>query len=206
MSASNSGFADHCSLFDSLYSLLSQRTLYDESSFSVYASKSREGVVMSRWNFGEETRYGVLGNEESTAKFAARVNSTLAPDHDRVARWRSILAAKFSRLCAKGGPMYVARFSYEVLPINREQAIDFIRREVEAASRARLKGRLLVPLTRAHGGSSLQFELELEKLDQLEAFRHRGLQSRNKKDNWMKAFSKILLSPPVVELLRIDGP
>ena len=102
--------------------------------------------------------------------------------------------------------MYVARFSYDVLPINREQAIDFIRREVEAASRARLKGRLLVPLTRAHGGSSLQFEVELEKLDQFEAVRHRSLESQNKTDNWMKAFSKILLSPPAVELLRIDSP
>jgi hypothetical protein len=102
--------------------------------------------------------------------------------------------------------MYVARFSYDVLPINREQAIDFIRREVKAASRARLKGRLLVPLTRAHGGLSLQFEVELEKLDQLEAFRHRGPESPNKTGNWMRAFSKILLSPPVVELLRIDGP
>jgi hypothetical protein len=100
--------------------------------------------------------------------------------------------------------MYVARFSYDVLPINREQAIDFIRREVEAASRARLKGRLLVPLTRAHGGSSLQFEVELEKLDQFEAFRHGALESKT--DNWMKAFSQILLSPPVVELLRIDSP
>jgi hypothetical protein len=29
--------------------------------------------------------------------------------------------------------MYLARFSYDVLPINRQRAIDFIRREVEAA-------------------------------------------------------------------------
>jgi hypothetical protein len=102
--------------------------------------------------------------------------------------------------------MYVARFSYDVLPINREQAMDFIRSEVEEASRMRLKGRLLVPLTRAHGGSSLQFEVELQQLDQFEAFRHRGLKSQRKTDKWMKAFSKILLSPPVVELLRVDRP
>jgi hypothetical protein len=102
--------------------------------------------------------------------------------------------------------MYVARFSYDVLPINREQAIDFIRSEVKEASRMRLKGRLLVPLTRAHGGSSLQFEVELQKLDQFEAFRHRGRKLHNKTQKWMKAFSKILLSPPVVELLRIDSP
>jgi hypothetical protein len=102
--------------------------------------------------------------------------------------------------------MYVARFSYEVLPTNREQAIDFIRREAKAASRGRLKARVLVPLTRAHGGSSLQFEVELEKLDQFETFRRRGLESQNQTEKWMKAFRKILLSPPVVELLRIDGP
>jgi hypothetical protein len=102
--------------------------------------------------------------------------------------------------------MYVARFSYDVLPINREQAIDFIRREVKAASRRRLKARLLVPLTRAHGGSSLQFEVELEKLDQFETFRRNGLESQNQTQRWMKAFRKILLSPPVVELLRMDGP
>ena len=29
--------------------------------------------------------------------------------------------------------MYLARFSYDVLPINRQRAIDFIRRGVEAA-------------------------------------------------------------------------
>jgi hypothetical protein len=102
--------------------------------------------------------------------------------------------------------MYVARFSYDVLPINRQQAIDFIRREVEGASRRRLKARLLVPLTRAHDGGSLQFEVELEKLDQLETFRRSGLESQNQTGKWMKAFSKILLSPPVVELLRLDRP
>jgi hypothetical protein len=29
--------------------------------------------------------------------------------------------------------MYLARFSYDVLPANRQRAIDLIRREVEAA-------------------------------------------------------------------------
>jgi len=63
-----------------------------------------------------------------------------------------------------------------------------------------------VPLTRAHRGSSLQLGAELEKLDQFEAFRHRGLEPRDKTRNWMKSFSKILLSSPIVELLRIDSP
>jgi hypothetical protein len=52
--------------------------------------------------------------------------------------------------------------------LERRQAIDFIRREVEAASRKRLNARLLVPLTRAQDGASLQFEVELENLDQFE--------------------------------------
>ena len=34
--------------------------------------------------------------------------------------------------------MYIARFSYSVLPVNRQRAIDFIHREVEAAKRKKL--------------------------------------------------------------------
>ena len=34
--------------------------------------------------------------------------------------------------------MYVARFSYDVLPANRRRAIEFIQREVDAASRNHL--------------------------------------------------------------------
>ena len=44
--------------------------------------------------------------------------------------------------------MYIARFSYEVLPVNRQRAIDFIRQEVEAARINGLNSRLLVPFTR----------------------------------------------------------
>jgi hypothetical protein len=29
--------------------------------------------------------------------------------------------------------MYLARFSYDVLPVNRQRAVDFIKREVQAA-------------------------------------------------------------------------
>jgi hypothetical protein len=49
----------------------------------------------------------------------------------------------------------------------------------------------------------LQFEVELETLDQFEAFRHGALDSHSKTGKWMKAFSKILLCPPVVELLGL---
>jgi hypothetical protein len=52
--------------------------------------------------------------------------------------------------------MYLARFSYDVLPINRRRAIDLIRREVEAACQAGLSGRLLVPLTRGHGRAAVR--------------------------------------------------
>jgi hypothetical protein len=44
--------------------------------------------------------------------------------------------------------MYIARFSYSVLPINRQRALDFIRREVQSAQRDKLNARLLVPLVR----------------------------------------------------------
>ena len=71
--------------------------------------------------------------------------------------------------------MYLARFSYDVLPVNRQRAIDFILREVKAARSDGLNARLLVPLTRHHDSAALQFELELARLDQLDQFRERGV-------------------------------
>jgi hypothetical protein len=101
--------------------------------------------------------------------------------------------------------MYVARFSYSVLPVNRQRGIEFIQRELEAAQRKSLKARLLVPLTRGHGGHSLQFEVELKSLDDFEQFRERGIGSDQETGKWMHAFSEILLAPPEVELLRVES-
>jgi hypothetical protein len=100
--------------------------------------------------------------------------------------------------------MYIARFSYSVLPVNRQKAIDFIRREVDAAQRHGLTARLLVPLTRGQRGPALQFEVELTDLDQFDRFRERGIDSGEHTADWMRAFSEILLAPPEVELLRVD--
>ena len=102
--------------------------------------------------------------------------------------------------------MYLARFSYEFLPVNRQRALDFIRREVEAARGNGLNARLLVPLTRGHGdGAALQFEVELQKLDQLDQFRNRGIGSSKETGNWMHSFSEVLTAPPGVEILHVDG-
>jgi hypothetical protein len=101
--------------------------------------------------------------------------------------------------------MYVARFSYDVLPVNRQQALDFIRREALAAQKAGLNARMLVPLTRGHGGgAALQFEVELANLDQLDQFRNRGVGSSDDTRHWMHDFSKVLISPPCVEILRAE--
>jgi len=101
--------------------------------------------------------------------------------------------------------VYLARFCYDVLPVNRQRAIDFIRREVEAARANSLNARMLVPLTRGHGeGAALQFEVELTSLDQLDQFRNRGVGSSQETGDWMHAFSEILTSPPCVEILRIE--
>jgi len=54
--------------------------------------------------------------------------------------------------------MYLARFSYEIKPVDRDRAVALIRREVDSAAANGLKARLLVPLTRALGGAALQFE------------------------------------------------
>jgi hypothetical protein len=102
--------------------------------------------------------------------------------------------------------MYLARFCYDVLPLNRQRAIEFIRREVEAARKNGLEARMLVPLTRGHGDhAALQFEVELKGLDQLEQFRNRGVGSTEETGNWMHAFSEILTRPPGVEILRFEG-
>jgi hypothetical protein len=100
--------------------------------------------------------------------------------------------------------MYLARFSYDVLPVNRDQALGFIRREVEAARAKGLNARALVPLTRPPGGPALQFEVELRSLDELETFRHRGVGSTEETGDWMHAFSGILLTPPAVDILRVE--
>ena len=101
--------------------------------------------------------------------------------------------------------MYVARFSYDLLPINRQQGVDFVRKEVETAIRDGLNARLLVPLTRGQSGSpALQFEVELTNLDQLDQFRSHGAGSAEDIKSWMHAFSKILTAPPGVEILRVD--
>ena len=103
--------------------------------------------------------------------------------------------------------MYLARFSYDVLPVNRQKALDFIRREVEAAKQKGKDARLLVPLTRGLNGSpALQFEVVLDSLDELDTFRQKGFGSKDEMHDWMHAFSDILTAPPSVELLRIDGP
>ncbi|MGH7110446.1 MAG: hypothetical protein ACREFK_08455 [Stellaceae bacterium] len=101
--------------------------------------------------------------------------------------------------------MYLARFCYDVLPKDRQRAIEFIRREVAAAHGNHLNARLLVPLTRGHGdGAALQFEVELNSLDQLDQFRNRGVGSPEETGNWMHSFSEVLTAPPAVEILRVD--
>jgi hypothetical protein len=100
--------------------------------------------------------------------------------------------------------MYLVRFSYDVLPANRQRAIDLIRQEVGSKAGRDLNARLLVPLTRGQGGPALQLEVELKELDQLDQFRHRGAGSGRETANWMHEFSEILLAPPGVEILRVD--
>ena len=101
--------------------------------------------------------------------------------------------------------MYVARFSYDVMPANREQALDYIRGELKAARDSGLNGRILVPLTRGHGGGpALQFEVELASLDQLDQFRNQGVGTSEGTHTWMRDFSKILTAPPCVEILRAE--
>lgn len=101
--------------------------------------------------------------------------------------------------------MYLARFSYDVQPKDRGRAVEFIHKEVTAARGQGLTARLLVPLTRGKGdGAALQFEVELQRLDQLDSFRQKGIGSRAETGEWMHAFSEVLTAPPCVEILHVE--
>jgi hypothetical protein len=99
--------------------------------------------------------------------------------------------------------MYLIRFSYDFLPINRQQAMELISREVTGAQQRGLTARLLVPLTRGPGGPSLQYELELPSLDDMDDFRSTGMGSAERTGSWMHELSGLLTAPPVVEILRV---
>ena len=100
--------------------------------------------------------------------------------------------------------MYLARFSYDVRPVDRQRAMD--------SSAARLKRPAATAstpgwcrLTRGRGdGAGLQFEVELQQLDQLDHLRNHGIGSREETGNWMHAFSEVLTAPPCVEILHVD--
>lgn len=99
--------------------------------------------------------------------------------------------------------MYIARFSYDFLPEDREQAMDFIRRELRDAQAAGLTARMLVPFTRSQNCAALQFEIELQDLNALHDFRNREWKSDDEdKTHWMHRFSAILRAPPQVEILH----
>jgi hypothetical protein len=99
--------------------------------------------------------------------------------------------------------MYLARFSYNIKPIDRERALELLAQEVEAARGQGLEARLLVPLTRPPGGPALQYELVLADLDAFEAFREEGVGGEASTRAWLRDLSAILLEPPAVELLRV---
>jgi hypothetical protein len=99
--------------------------------------------------------------------------------------------------------MYVIRFSYDFLPVHRQKAMELIGREVDGAREHGLQARLLVPLTRAPGGPSLHYEIELEHLDQFDDFRTSGIGSAEETGDWMRELSELLTAPPVVEIVRV---
>ena len=56
-------------------------------------------------------------------------------------------------------------FPMTCCPSTGQQALEFIRRELQAAEQSGLNARILVPLTRGQGGeAALQFEVELANL------------------------------------------
>ena len=101
--------------------------------------------------------------------------------------------------------MFIARFSYDLMPTSRQKALEFTQQELPAARDSGFNDRILVTLTRGHAdGAALQFEVALTNLDQLDQFRNRGAGSSENTHNWMREFSKILSAPPCIEIFRSE--
>lgn len=99
---------------------------------------------------------------------------------------------------------YVARFSYDFHPVDRDKAMQFISRELRGAQDMGLPARILVPFTRGPGSASLHFEIELVSLDQLQEFRRRSVGGdTSQASEWIHAFSSILQRPPTIEILTV---
>ena len=94
--------------------------------------------------------------------------------------------------------MYVARFSYTFAPIHRKRALEFLREEKAAAEKMGLTARVLVPLTRGRDGAALQFEVELDELNQFDDFRH-----KKKSEAAIEGLDDILLTPPMIKLFHL---
>ena len=82
--------------------------------------------------------------------------------------------------------MYVARFSYQIRPLDRDRALELLGQEVQAATENGLTARLLVPLTRASGGAALQYEVVLEDLHTFESFREQGVSGEAGTRSWAR--------------------
>ncbi|HEV8340352.1 MAG TPA: hypothetical protein VGR25_11960 [bacterium] len=100
--------------------------------------------------------------------------------------------------------MYLVRFAYDVLPVNRDRAAGLIRQEVVAAKARGLSARLLVPLTRGRGEPALEYEVEIPTLDTLDEYRTTAMGSAKKTQDWMHEFSEFLTQPPAVTVYRLD--
>jgi hypothetical protein len=99
--------------------------------------------------------------------------------------------------------MYIARFSYRIMPTDRERALELLGQEVAAAREQGHEARLLIPLTRPPGGPALQYELVLQDLDGFETFRGEGIGGEAGTRAWLRELSGLLMEPPAVELLRV---
>ena len=99
--------------------------------------------------------------------------------------------------------MFVARFSYQIRPVDRDRALSLLTQEVQAANGQGLNARLLVPLTRASGGAALQYEVDVDDLNTFESFREQGVSGEAGTRSWARELSELLTEPPAVELLRI---
>jgi hypothetical protein len=150
---------------------------------------------------------GGRASQVSVRDFLAAAN--MGPEHQMLRSMQveqqpevAVVASGSSRRSVKAA--YVARFSYDFHPVDRDKAMQFISRELKGAQDLGLPARILVPFTRGPGCASLHFEIELVNLDQLQVFRRRSVGGdASQASEWIHAFSSILQRPPVIDILTV---
>jgi hypothetical protein len=97
--------------------------------------------------------------------------------------------------------MYIARFFYEFALKDRDEALGLVMREHRRAQQLGLTARVLVPFTSSSTDVSLQFEMDVHDLNELETFRHQEL--GQPQESHVRRSAEAFAVPPHVEIFHL---